>query len=82
MNKKADELFWWFEQNRFENTGLYPRNTNLVFAFADYVDLLSDEEIGTFLAKNNKELATDFRKTIQTGIDKWIKSNIKTIAII
>ena len=39
-----DELFFDFEENIFINNGIWPRKVNLVFAFADYIDELSDDE--------------------------------------
>lgn len=90
---KADQLFAWFEQNKFVNSGVYPRNTNLVFAFADFIDSLSDDKLLEILnfdndiLVNNKTEASQievehFRSIVKEGIDSWLRYNAKTMAII
>ena len=80
MHKKANELFWWFEQNRFVNLGAYPRNTNLVFAFADYIETLSDNDISEILSST--ENTKEFRDILNKGIDIWLELNSKTMTIL
>lgn len=81
MKEKADELWFFFEQNKFKNEGEYSYNTNLVFAFADYVDGLSDEDLGDFLGSDDDNLIKQFRRMINDGIEEWLSAFAKTFMI-
>ena len=80
--KKIDNLFWWFEENLFKNEGDYPRQTNLVLEFADYVDDASDFELAERLDlykeyKDDEEaleVVRHIRTEILNGIDKWLEA--------
>ena len=38
MKQKLDSLFWRFAEEKFVYGGVYPYYTELVFAFADYIE--------------------------------------------
>lgn len=81
MKNKADKLWWYFEENLFINNGRFSYNTNLIFAFADYIDSLSDEKLSEFLDSNKPEDIKSFRKMLLCGIDRWLEQFSKTMAI-
>ena len=81
LQSKADELWYWFEDNLFKNDGIYSYNTNLVFAFADYVDGVSDDDLADFLQCRQKRTVKRFRKMLNNGIDAWLQDFAKTMAI-
>lgn len=81
MKEKADELWLFFEQNVFKNDGEYSYNTNLVFAFADYVDGLSDDNLSDFLGSDDENLIIKFRQMINAGIEEWLSAFAKTFMI-
>ena len=49
LKQKADELWYLFENNIFDNKGNFSYNTNLVFAFADYIEELTNTDLSEFL---------------------------------
>lgn len=49
LKQKANELWYFFENNIFINDGKFSYNTNLVFAFADYVEELTNIDLLEFL---------------------------------
>lgn len=81
INDIANEIFWYFEENIFENCGSYPRNTNLIFAFADYMDAMSDDEITQYLKLCDSKDVACFRQIIKDGINAWLKYNVKTMIL-
>ena len=81
LNSLLDELFFYFEENIFENNGPWPRKVNLIFSFSDYIKSLSDEEIATFLENNEPQEIESFRKIACEGIDTWLKANMKTLML-
>ncbi len=77
---KADELFWYFENNLFQNTGNYPRNTNLVLEFSNFITELSVDELQSWGKLQSKQEAEALKKMINTGIDIWLSDGrIKTL---
>lgn len=79
--EKCDNLFTWFEENKFENEGDYPRDTNLVFSFMDYLDKAdNEEEIAEKLdLEYNEETGTyiglDHAKSeMKKGCATWLNS--------
>ena len=81
MKNKADELWFYFEKNIFVNEGRFSYNTNLVFAFADYVDSVSDDTLAEFLNTRKSSDVRNFRKMLNRGIDRWLSMFSKTMAI-
>ena len=81
LREKADELWCFFEQNVFKNEGIYSYNTNLVFAFADYVDGLSDDDLSDFLNSDDVATIDNFRVMLNSGIEKWLTDFSKTFMI-
>lgn len=79
LHQILDETFFDFETNRFENNGVWPRRANLIFAFADYIETLSDEDIAERLNSDDARLIKRFRTTAKQGIDKWLEENMKTL---
>lgn len=75
------KFFFNFEHRHFKNNGVWTRQVNLVFAFADYIESLSDEEIAEYLKSGNKKLIARFRFTAKQGIDKWLDENMKTLML-
>lgn len=78
---RYDNLFHWFENNKFTNEGNYPRATNLVFEFCDWLDTLDDFDLAELL-----KLTADFeddddiikasrqaREELIRGVDNWLE---------
>lgn len=80
--KKADELWYYFERELFTNEGRFSYDTNLVFAFSDYVNSLSNEDLCEFLDIDSHEIADKFRLLLNNGIDVWLKYFSKTMALL
>lgn len=82
LKNKADYLFWIFEENFFQNTGNYPRKTNLVLEFSDFIKNSTREDLEKYITfSSNKEFVL-FKKMIDKGIDVWLDDNhIKTLFI-
>lgn len=81
LNNILNDVFFDFENNLFINEGCWPRKVNLIFAFADYIDTLSDEDIAEKLNSTDAFLIDKFRKTATKGIDLWLKENMKTLML-
>lgn len=43
IKEKLDRMFWKYAEEKFVYGGTYPYYTELVFAFADYIENLSEE---------------------------------------
>lgn len=74
--KKCDELFWWFEANKFKNTGSYKKNTNLVLEFCEYLEKTSAEMLqkSTNIFKNfTRSEVEEARKKMITGCNIWLE---------
>ena len=76
-----EEIFFDFEQNVFVNEGTWPRKVNLVFAFADYISDISDEDLAIYLKTTNPRSIQKFRASAQKSIDLWLQQNIKTLML-
>lgn len=79
--EKCDNLFTWFEENKFENEGYYPRDTNLVFSFMDYLDNAdNEEEIAEKLELTYDEETESYvgldqaKEEMKKGCTAWINS--------
>ena len=78
---RYDNLFHWFENNKFTNEGNYPRATNLVLEFSDWLYTLDDydlaEELGLFADFNDEDdalkAARQAREELTRGIDNWLE---------
>ena len=76
-----NEVFFDFEENIFVNNGVWPRKVNLIFAFLDYIEAMSDAQIADILATNDASLINQFRIIAKQGIEKWLNDNMKTLMI-
>lgn len=74
-----DEIFFDFEDNIFVNDGVWPRKVNLIFAFADYIEEMTDTEIAYYLETEDPKLIEKFRFVARQGIELWLKENMKTL---
>lgn len=62
LNTILTRLFFDYEENHFENTGVWPRRVNLVFGFADYAAALKDWEIADLLGTTPPKTSPAFVK--------------------
>ena len=83
LNTILTRLFFDYEENHFENTGVWPRRVNLVFGFADYAAALKDWEIADLLGEDNDtpENIARFRQAADKGVSAWLEENRKTLLI-
>lgn len=72
-------LFYNFEQNLFINDGIWPRQVNLVFAFADYIEAMSEEDIIPFIPKDAQPDLKAIKNRALQGINLWLQQNMKTL---
>lgn len=80
LKQKADALFWYFETYLFKNTGNYPRKTNLVLEFAEFISQASFEELNSYVPFSSVSEFSDLKKLINNGIDAWLDdSSLKTL---
>lgn len=80
LKLKADELFWRFENNYFQNSGNYSRNTNLVLEFSDFITELSSDELQQWGKLQSRQEAETLKEMINKGIDVWLSDGrIKTL---
>lgn len=82
LKKKADLLFWIFEEKFFQNRGNYPRNTNLVLEFSEFIDNSSRESLAPYLTFSSNKEFMEFKQMINNGIDYWLDDgNLKTLLL-
>ena len=82
LKLKADILFWYFEQNLFQNSGNYPRKTNLVLEFADFISNATQQDLECCVTFESKVEFLALKKLIDQGIDAWLDSDsIKTLLL-
>lgn len=72
-------LFYDFEQNKFINDGIWPRQVNLVFAFADYIENIAPEDILALIPKDAQPDIKAIKERAMQGINLWLKENMKTL---
>lgn len=80
--ERYDRLFRWFEENEFTNEGDYPRETNLVFEFSDWLDSIDDgdlaDRLGFFMDFKDVDdavvAAEQARKELTRGVNKWLEA--------
>lgn len=77
MKEKYDSLFYWFEDNLFENDGDYSRSTNLIFSFIDFIN---DKKYNKLIANklgispNDKKSLKKAKNDMIGGCQKWLKN--------
>lgn len=79
---RYDNLFWWFENNLFKNEGNYPRATNLVFEFSDWLENVDGSELAERLGlyadfkdvDDVENAANQAREEMMRGIDNWLEA--------
>ena len=82
LKLKADKLFWIFEEYFFENSGNYPRKTNLVLEFADFIANASREELEKYIKFNSNNEFKQLKFIISQGVDCWLDNgDIKTLLL-
>ncbi len=80
LKEKADKLFWIFEEKFFTNQGNYPRKTNLVLEFSEFIENSSQQDLSPYLSFKSEAEFYDFKKMISEGIDHWLDAgDIKTL---
>jgi hypothetical protein len=81
ISQILDSIFLDFEENIFINDGVWPRRVNLVFAFSDYIESMTDAEIAYYLHDHHPDTITRFRFIARRGVELWLKENMKTLVI-
>lgn len=74
-----DALFWNFEQNIFINDGVWPRQVNLIFAFADYIEGLTEQDVLPFINEGTFLDLNLIKQQAMKGINLWLDENMKTL---
>ena len=78
---RYDNLFHWFEENKFTNEGNYPRATNLVFEFSEWLENVDGSELAERLGlyadfkdvDDVENAANQAREEMMRGIDNWLE---------
>ena len=82
LKLKADKLFWIFEELIFENSGNYPRKTNLILEFSEFILNATKEELEKYIDFTSEDEVLELKKYINQGIDAWLDNGIiKTLLI-
>lgn len=82
LKQKADFLFSVFEEKYFRNTGNYPRRTNLVLEFSDFIQEASKQDLEQYVAFSSQQEFLELKSLINQGIDAWLDAgDIKTLFI-
>ena len=84
LKELANELFFdYLKNNPKSKKGQYlSKRTNQILAFDEYMSLLSDDELRKKLQKKLKSAEIkQLRKIINSGIEKYLADNIKTLAL-
>lgn len=79
INSILNALFWDFEQNKFINSGFWPYKVNLIFAFADYIEALKEEDVIPFVSEDIFLDVDLIKQKAQQGINLWLNENMKTL---
>ena len=81
LKLKADKLFWIFEELLFENTGNYPRKTNLVLEFSEFILNANKNDLDMYVDFASEEVE-QLKKYVNQGIDAWLDTgDLKTLLI-
>ena len=82
LKLKANHLFWIFESYYFQNTGNYPRKTNLVLEFSDFIQNATQRDLEKFISLSSEDEYLKLKEMINKGIDIWLDAGeIKTLLI-
>ena len=82
LKQKADLLFEVFQQKYFKNSGNYPRRTNLVLEFFDFIQNSSQQDLEQYITFNSQTEFCDLKDLINQGIDCWLDAgDLKTFFI-
>jgi len=82
LKLKADKLFWIFEELFFENIGNYPRKTNLILEFSEFILNATKSELEEYVTFTSDDEVIQLKKYINQGIDAWLdKGTLKTLLI-
>ena len=82
LKSMADELFWIFEEELFENKGNYTRKTNLVLEFSDFIEQADKETLEQYVHFRSDEEFVCLKKIIKGGIADWLNDgDIKTLFV-
>lgn len=82
LKQKADFLFSVFEEKFFRNKGNYPRRTNLVLEFSDFIQEASKQDLEQYVAFSSQQEFLELKKLINQGIDAWLDAgDLKTLFI-
>lgn len=78
----ANKLLCRFEVERFQNSGRYSYQMNLVLAFDEYVRQMNDWDLQDYLETDDTEVVRKFRHMIDCGVDEWLSVfDVKTLAL-
>ena len=67
LKSAATSLFTWFADTRFENDGVWDRETNLLFAFDDFVSRQDDFQLMDLIDSLDRTDAINLRKLVEDG---------------
>lgn len=82
LKLKADALFWIFEHTYFQNKGNYPRKTNLVLEFSEFIENSTQQDLEKFISFENTQEYIQLKSMISYGIDAWLApEDVKTLLI-
>lgn len=81
INSILNALFWNFEQHKFVNDGVWPYQVNLIFAFADYIETLKEDDVLPFVSESTFIDLELIKEKARQGIDLWLNDNMKTLMI-
>lgn len=82
LKLKADILFWTFEKYYFQNVGNYPRKTNLVLEFAEFIEQAEQEDLEQYVSFSSPQEFEELKHIISQGVDAWLDAgDIKTMLI-
>lgn len=81
LKGRIDEFFRWFEENKFENNGVYCKETNLVLSFCDMVNGMDDYDLAECLhltadikdIEDAAKVADKARNMINDGTCEWMR---------
>lgn len=67
LQSAATALFTWFKDNRFENDGVWDKETNLLFAFDEFVSSASDYDLSNMIDSEDCADAQKLRQIVENG---------------
>ena len=78
INYILDALFFDFEKNKFVNDGIWSYEANLIFAFSDYIENITEEDLIALLPKDIQPDLAKIKQAAILGINRWLNENMKT----